>query len=228
MSLPDRRTPLNSFRGDGTLGISRRNADPVPEYPLVLEPDVPSFLARQLLTPELNELSPNLWLVATPDSSHISSLHEQIVRGREIVVTDYARLHLLWYRNKVFIKPLPSYLLDDSFRTRHIEGKRELELAATGFLRSYTYLIKCPQDLSIAVQTKLLPQSVIKGIEELRGDGASGRDLFTLLRRYEGLPDDRVSARFRYGDLRLGRINFYNRIFRCELYYQKVYGDYGR
>jgi hypothetical protein len=36
-----------------------------------------------------------------------------------------------------------------------------------------------------------------------------------------------VAKRYKYGDLRLGRVNFYNRVFRWELHYHKIYTHYG-
>ncbi|KAF8247243.1 hypothetical protein K440DRAFT_307355 [Wilcoxina mikolae CBS 423.85] len=194
---------------------------PVPGYPFVdVEQNggVKTFLETQLLTKELDELSPWLFLVSTPKYWHISSLHEQIIRGREIVITEHARLHLLWYRDRIFIKPLPSYLLDDMFQQEHINGNRDLKRALAGFLRSYTYLIQGPADLDVANDMKLLPRDWEKPERE--------KKCFEFLKKYRSLGERDASPRYQYGDLRLSRINFWNRIFRLELYYQKIFTNY--
>ena len=48
----------------------------------VERPDMSSRLSSELLTPDLDQLAPYLWLVGTQQSSHISLLHEQIVKGQ--------------------------------------------------------------------------------------------------------------------------------------------------
>src|ERR1700735_2273837 len=61
----------------------------VPGQPLISIDDVQAtlgFLGRDLLHNRLNRLFPIFWLVSTPKSSHISPLHHQAVRGREIVI----------------------------------------------------------------------------------------------------------------------------------------------
>jgi len=52
-------------------------------------------------------------------------------------------------------------------------------------------------------------------------------DLFRVLKRYKDIPDMDVARRYRYGDLRLNRINFYNMVFRWELHYHVTYTHYG-
>ena len=76
---------------------------------------VESHLESELMTKDLDKLVPHLWLVGKQDSTHISSLTHQRVRGREIVITENPELHLLWIYERVFNKPLPNYLLSHSF-----------------------------------------------------------------------------------------------------------------
>ena len=52
-------------------------------------PMLGDYLSSNFLTPTLNKLAPSwLWLVAKQDSSHVSPLQHQLVRGREIVITE--------------------------------------------------------------------------------------------------------------------------------------------
>ena len=77
--------------------------------------NIGEYLCEELQTTELDDMEPYLWLVAKQDSTHISSLTDQIVRGRNIIVTEQPRLHLVWAYNRIFIKPLPPYLLSRAF-----------------------------------------------------------------------------------------------------------------
>jgi hypothetical protein len=171
-----------------TNGISRPvspmplQTTSVPGYPFVSTdpPEIKEFLRVQLSTPALDELSPYLWLVATQKGSHILPLHEHVIRGREIVKTEKAHLHLLWHRNRVFIKPLPSYTIDGEFHKKYLNDA-ELRPAVRGFLRSWTYLLQYPSDLEIALENKLLPKldreehhqifSMLRDIQRLQGYG---------------------------------------------------------
>ena len=138
--------------------IDAPKPDAVPGYPFVTDSDVNKFLEDQLLTPKLDHLSSWLFLAATPKSSHISSLHHRRVRGCEVVVTEFARLHLVWTHNRIFIKSIPDYLTDEDFVEQHISNDPDLKKAMSGFLRSYASLIQCSQDLTIAREHDLIPQ----------------------------------------------------------------------
>lgn len=43
---------------------------------------------------------------------------------REIIVTEGPRLHLVWIYDRVFIKPLPRYLLSYTFWSEHISNEK--------------------------------------------------------------------------------------------------------
>jgi hypothetical protein len=72
------------------------------------DPNLSSFLQRELVTHRLDAIGARLWLIAKQDSSHISSLTHQHVRGRRIVITENPELHLVWIYDRIFIKPLPA------------------------------------------------------------------------------------------------------------------------
>ena len=203
----------------------------LPGQPWVKLQDQPEritqFLKEELMTDDLNKLSPHLWLVATQKSTHISSLTHQLVRGREIVVTEDPGLHLTWIYERVFIKPLPEYLLSHAFWDYYLVSTnspipppdREAILkAARGFLRSYAFLIQHKADYLLATHDDrfgLVPKTT------------SFPDLVEFLRCFKNIPDAEVSPRYAFGDLRLTRINFWVKIFLWRPNYFKQYGQYG-
>ncbi|GKZ33148.1 hypothetical protein AbraIFM66950_002932 [Aspergillus brasiliensis] len=189
-------------------------------------PSIASYLQRELLTPDLNRLSPHLWLVAKQDSSHISPLTEQLVRGRGIILTERPELHLVWFDNHVFLKPLPKYLLSHAFWDYYLTSptspiptstRQELTQAAYGLLRSYAHLIQHKSDYLLATrpETRLISPKIPYGA------------FTTFITRCSHVPDDGVSPRYYFGELRLTRLNFWSRIFLGKLNYQKVEWQYG-
>lgn len=193
----------------------------IPGQPLLtlsMKNDIKLFLQNDLLHDELNDLYPIMWLVGTQKSSHVSRLHEQRVRGRDIVVTEDPGLHLLWYYDRVFIKPLPLYLTSYAFWKHFLcdADSSELRKAALGLIRSYAFLIKSFSDAEVAREKKLIPQDV---------------DIVALLhfldRFRKGVQDEETTHRYKYGELRLSRLNTYTRLYKCKLYYRKTYWQYG-
>ena len=133
-------------------------------------PSIVSYLEQDLLTRDLNRLAPHLWLIAMQDSSHISSLTHQIVRGRNIILTEKPELHLVWIHDRIYIKPIPKYLLSHAFWKFYLIEKtspiaeplrQNIAKAALGFLRSYLYLIQHKSDFFLADEKlHLLPKTV--------------------------------------------------------------------
>ena len=204
---------------------SRNETDPYPEIPgqplLSVSEDekVLDFLACDLRHDHLNTLYPIFWLVSTQKSDHISALHEQIVRGRTVVVTEDPGLHLLWYYDRVFIKPLPPYLTSHAFWKEFLcrESSADLRKAALGYVRSYCYLIKSQSDFNVAEEKKLI------------AEGVNAKDLLRFLHSFKSVSDDEVTLRYKYGELRLSRINFYIKFYERRLFYKQMqwqYSDY--
>jgi hypothetical protein len=113
------------------------------------------------------------------------------------------------------VKPLPQYLLSYEFWRDNLCADVELHKSACGFLLSYAWLVCQESDFRIATELCLLP----KGVEwqqwtTLIADFLSQMDLHSL----KG-----VSNRYRYGELRLTRLN---KIYRLLLISPKnlVYG----
>jgi hypothetical protein len=206
-------------RTDGSSG----NA--LPGHPFIeLEVDtIHSHLQSTILTPKLDKLAPHLWLVSTPSSSAVSPLHKQRILGRDIIITDTADLHLVWYHSKIFLKPLPSYLLSHAFWEYVFLHNRKLETperndklfrAAVGFVRTYTHLIQSETDFRIALSHGLLPETT------------TIQRFVTFSRCFKHLPDSLASPRFHFGELRLTRLNFWAPIFLGQMHYFNMSRQY--
>jgi hypothetical protein len=182
------------------------------------------FLKREFCTGDLERIAPYLWIMTTFSSGNINPLHRQRVKGRQIIITEDPRLHLVWIHDRIFIKPLPHYLLSREFWKLHLdvgagqqEEKSDLCKAATGFLRTYYYLVQHESDFHIAQQEdlRLLPKSI---------DWAS----FCRFRQdLNQIEDSTVSNRYHYGELRLTRLNFYAPFLLRKFHFEQVHGQYG-
>lgn len=221
--VPLRNTPVSPT---AAARIGESSLPPIKDYPFVEDGDLQGFLEEQLLVDELDELAPWLWLVSTPNSKHIQSLHEQRVCGRTPVIVERARLHLLWDRDKIFIKPLPAYLLDETILGQ-IKLNPRLYRATRGYLRSWTYLLQNPTDLEVAIEARLLPGSINPKDSSTRKLQYSPEEIFKMLKPYRYVENDKVSRRYHWGQLRLGRINFYNKFARREFNYHDTHRHYG-
>lgn len=147
--------------------------------------DVQAFLARELHTPLLDNLYRRLWLVGRRYGGNIDSLHRQKNKGRHIVLTEDPKLHLVWHHDKIYIKSIPLCLLNHKFWTDYLcqssikqttphsklsslaeeeerggVARQSDYTVATGFLRSYAYLVSHYSDFQIARETHLLPDDI--------------------------------------------------------------------
>ncbi|KAH6677996.1 hypothetical protein B0J14DRAFT_581707 [Halenospora varia] len=185
-----------------------------------------SFIREEFDLKDLGSIAPRLWLMSKQDSTSISPLHRQAVKGRKIVITEDIRLHLVWYHDRVFIKPLPSYLTSHTFWSRFLisktphsttllpADKEEVCKTALGYLRTFTHLIKHESDYSIARQQHLIPSH------------ATWEALSSFLHPLTTIPDASVSERFHYGEIRLSRLNFYSKLLLRKFYFQRIHAQY--
>lgn len=183
------------------------------------------FLVQEYCARDLESVASHLWILTTQSSANVSSLHRQKVKGRDIVVTEDPRLHLVWINDRIFIKPLPSYLLSHEFWDKHLissaspqgSSQREIRKAALGYLRTYHYLIKHKSDLRIAQEEHL----------QLVSPQVSWTDFCHFTSDLGRIRDADVSNRYHYGELRLSRLNLYAPILWHRFYYEQVHGQYG-
>ncbi len=178
------------------------------------------FLSRDLFTSVLDRLAPHLYMIATPSSSNISPLHFQKVKNRRITLTEDPKLHLVWHRDRIFLKLLPAYLLSHTFwqlylcrATSPLRNERQhVAKAALGLLRTYCRLIEHESDLRIAQHEDL--QLVPKAVTWERFCEFSAS--------FGQIEDEDVAPRYHYGDLRLSRLNLLVKLFFIGNCYQEV------
>lgn len=123
------------------------------------------------------------------------------------MVTEKTELHLVWYNARIYIKPLPSFLLDHDFFVANLcspinpSGEEStLYASACGLLLSYTRLIQHPSDFKIALDAGLLPPHI-------KWD--TWCKLAYEIRR---VPLKNVNRRYWYGELRMTRLNLLYRV----------------
>ncbi|EOD43075.1 hypothetical protein UCRNP2_10231 [Neofusicoccum parvum UCRNP2] len=208
------RQPNASARLPGHPNLALDDAEPLA-----------AFLTDELECADLDAIADRLWLMSKQSSGNISPLHRQRVKGREIVVTEEPKLHLIWFYSKIHVKPLPRYLLSRAFwqdcllsRKQQLGANHPAILAsALGFFRSYAHLIRHESDLRIAQDRALalIPDWM-------------GWDQWCLLRaKALEIRNDEVSGRFQFGEIRLTRLNFYCKFLLRKAYYHRTHRQYG-
>lgn len=170
------------------------------------EPTLSSFLTRELSVRRLNLVHSHLWLAGRTEN--IRALHRQTIIERDIIITESADLHLVWYKSRIYIKPLPVFLLDHAFFAEHLcthdvptDEFSTLYASACGLLLSYTFLVRHESDLAIAISARLLPADMTW--ERWSTLAAEIRATVT--------PKD-VNQRYWYGELRMTRLNLVYRM----------------
>jgi hypothetical protein len=163
-------------------------------------------------------------MMSTQSRANISPLHHQRVKGREIIVAEDPRLHLIWFHRQIFIKPLPAYLLSEPFWTKYLlcEHKpqdaefKAIRRAALGYLRTYYYLIQHESDYHIARSDKLrlIPPDV------------TWPQICHFTSNLLSITDEEVSARYAYGEIRLTRLNLYCKILLRKWQFEQIHAQY--
>jgi hypothetical protein len=154
-------------------------------------------VALDLKTPRLDAIHHHLWLAGLPNAAR--PLHRQRLLGRSILVTEDPDEHLVWFEAQIFVKPLPEYLLDYNYWNTHLCSDEDLHKSACGLLLSYAWLVCHESDLVIAQEIGLLSKDIAQS------DWAEFLDVFLDNINLDTLSD--VSKRYKYGELRLSRLN---------------------
>ncbi|KAK1656685.1 hypothetical protein BDP55DRAFT_688225 [Colletotrichum godetiae] len=130
------------------------------------------------------------------------SLHYQRLLNREVIITEKLDMHLVWTNGRIFIKPLPRYLLEQRFWEKYL-CSHEVPLTsivyerALGFLFSYAALMMHESDFHIAKEMHLIPEEVQWPAWRVAiGQLLDGPSIYS-----------RIDPRFHYGELRLSRLN---------------------
>lgn len=97
-----------------------------------------------------------------------------------------------------------------------IKNGAQLRAAALGFVRTYAYLIQSKLDYDEAQRLKLIDPSM------------GYAPLLRFLQAFSrNVNDEMVTKRYRFGELRLSRINFFIKFCRFERYYHQHNVQYG-
>lgn len=199
----DQRHNLEIF-----LPATSRDADDHVAIPTSYDED---FLERELSVRRLNEMHGHLWLCGRPNPPR--PLHRQLLLGRDIQITEDADLHLVWMPKRIFIKPLPRWLIETGFGTARqllptYTSPRlgELGYCARGFLFTYTALISYESDFNIAHDKGLLPGKMTWD---------EWRMLSAQIVQEHSYRD--INQRYWYGELRLSRLNKVYRVYKGNL-----------
>ncbi|KAH8765274.1 hypothetical protein F5882DRAFT_453139 [Hyaloscypha sp. PMI_1271] len=142
-----------------------------------IKDDPDAYYTAELRTVRLDEIKSHLWLAGLPNCARPL----QQLLGREIIITEDPNEHLVWHETRIFIKPLPIFLVDLDCWTRKIcKTKHE-------------------SGLRIAREKALLPDVIDWGTWTiLIDDFLEHIDLQSL---------NGGSPRYQYGELRLSRLN---------------------
>ncbi|KAM7195917.1 hypothetical protein V8F20_007282 [Naviculisporaceae sp. PSN 640] len=207
-----------------------------------------AYLKRSHLTKEIDILLPYMRyiFVQTPSYRHIAPLHHQKAREREVIVDEHPGLHLVWYYQTIFIKPIPAYLFSPSFWSYIEEKDKDVFEASLGFMRSYTFLIQYETDYLVACEKRLIPKLPFdpspnknkdccccqKAGETDPEDGKrfpTYEEFCLFMAPFHEVTDQQLmdAQRFHFGELRLTRINRTAFMFRLKLAYFHIYPQWG-
>ncbi|KAK6337891.1 hypothetical protein TWF696_001369 [Orbilia brochopaga] len=179
-------------------------------HPLVRLDDVnklANFLESEYVCEDLERMAPHLWMLSTQSSASIRPLHRQRLVGRKVIITESPRLHLVWYYDQIYIKPLPAYLLSYSFWQTYLISessplgtrRHAIRRSALGYIRTFLHLIKYESDFEIAQEAsaRLVPAEL------------TWERFCAFVYKFSEINDADVCGRYNYGELRLTRLNFY-------------------
>jgi len=167
--------------------------------PLRLEhrDEVHRFLCAFFDLSRFNAIRKILWLIAVHGAPR--SLYYQKFLGRKIVIAEELDLHLVWAKSRIFIKPLPDFLLNHDFWEAYISCEPQLYRAACGLLYSYCGLIRFGHDLQVAQECHLVNPNL-----DYRAWTEFAR---TILPNLDPKDPHTMDRRFQYGELRLHRLD---------------------
>ncbi|OJJ06528.1 hypothetical protein ASPVEDRAFT_87828 [Aspergillus versicolor CBS 583.65] len=196
------------------------------------------FLDAELSVAKLDSIYDYLWLAGLPVPPQ--PLHYQLVLQREIVICEKMDMHLVCDHGRIFIKPIPLFLLSPAFWETslqcaegcdcfHSENYRQCKTKsqrtiALGFLFTYTVLISSQHDFRLAQQVHLLP-------DEREGTGVNWNSwqVFAeqILTSSSASIYEDIHRRFHYGELRANRLNAICLLTR-QMYFLDQWSDYNR
>ncbi|KAF5510886.1 hypothetical protein CGCS363_v003662 [Colletotrichum siamense] len=201
--------------------------------PSVSENNILACIDKELNLKRLADVHNWLWLAGRPMPPR--PLHYQDLLGRQIQVTEQMDMHLVWSKSKIWIKPLPRFLMEPRFwqdylsckpgpinGTHHIDRQpcscRLRRQRALGFFFSYAALVSYESDFIIARDKHLVPMEF---------NWLTWRRFVKELLDNENIYRD-IDPRFHYGELRLNRLNKLYYLWKTPLRaYRSYWNQYG-
>lgn len=104
--------------------------------------------------------------------------------------------------DRIFVKPLPSFLINYSCFEKNISPDMSLLASALGFLHTYINMIEYHADFSLAKDLGLLPSTVTW----------RAWNLFRMDIQQNITQSHQINKRYHYGELRLSRLNSIYRV----------------
>ncbi|KAF2799765.1 hypothetical protein K505DRAFT_294150 [Melanomma pulvis-pyrius CBS 109.77] len=199
--------------------------DYLPGHPRIKFSNTPAlhdFLVREFCHHYVDSVASRLWWMSKQDEKNISPLHRQTVKGRQIILAEDPKLHLVWINDRIYIKPLPEFLLSYTFWETYLgagmygnwQHRDRVRKAALGYLRTWRYLVLHESDLRIAINLGLIPEPV------------SWVQFCDFTSAFDRIAQDDVHERYAYGEIRLTRLNLYAPVTIGKQYFQRVRYQY--
>ena len=174
----------------------------VHDYPSIKTDDqsLTGFLHKHIYPEATSHVNHRLWWISNHSEASISTLSRQKAKYREIMITENPNLHLCWDKGRIFIQPMPIYLLSATFWDRHLGHDSKLRCSTLGYLRTWRYLIEHKSDFRIALKLDLIPEEI------------TWIKLSSLLAELEWIDNTHVIERYEYGEIRLMRLDILLRL----------------
>ena len=184
-----------------------------------------SWLENELDVERLHRIRSWFWMVGRPTPPR--PLHHQNLLGRQVFITEQMDMHLVWAGGRIYIKPLPRFLLEAQFWTRFLScapncacavGKGTVQVAPVPEMKQSDEPDDCKQRKLWRVALGFLFSYVALIRHKSDLEMAKGNFLLpaevnwaywtTLVKELDPehiYPD--IDERFIYGELRLSRLN---------------------
>ncbi|KAF7502800.1 hypothetical protein GJ744_005037 [Endocarpon pusillum] len=109
-----------------------------------------SWIENELDVHRLHRVKGWYWVVGRPTPPR--PLHHQVLLGREVFITEQMDMHLVWTAGRMYLKPLPRFLLEPQFWTRFLTCAANCACAA-GNGTVHTVQGSAPSATAIATTT---------------------------------------------------------------------------
>lgn len=172
------------------------------------------IIAEEYTINKLNNIHDYLWIAGRKEN--INPIHKQICMRRDILIVEDISLHMIWYDNIIYLKPLKKIIIDEYLNMNDkFKNNNDFLLCINGFLKSYIKLIKTKSDFIIAYEKKLIDEDITWNLWKVFYSN------FII-----NLNNINCNKRYEYGELRLYRLNLIYQLTFRGLSYFNIYRQY--